>query len=185
MRCRSAMVLVAIALATACLSTGAQPQDGGMACDAFIKNADGSWTAMRNVAVPGGGRIFNVRQGANFRPGAAFMGLDLVGQLEKDCPSAAAAPPQQKQVDLAKYADPNGYIDVQKLTCGQLADTYQEDADLLLIWYSGLTNGLAKRREINVSKVREGVHNVIVYCKANKDKQISQAIDFVMKQERR
>ena len=33
------------------------------------------------------------------------------------------------QVELKNYADANGYIDVQKLTCAQLANTYQEDAD--------------------------------------------------------
>ena len=31
----------------------------------------------------------------------------------------------------------NGYLNVQKLTCGQLAGTFQEDADLLVAWYSG------------------------------------------------
>ncbi|MDB5649902.1 MAG: hypothetical protein JWL62_1422, partial [Hyphomicrobiales bacterium] len=49
------------------------------------------------------------------------------------------------QVELNKYADARGYIDVQKLTCGQLAGTFQEDADFLGIWYSGWYNGLAKK----------------------------------------
>ena len=35
------------------------------------------------------------------------------------------------QTELSKYADAKGYIDVQKLTCAQLAGTYQEDADFL------------------------------------------------------
>jgi len=48
------------------------------------------------------------------------------------------------QVPLSTYADANGYLDVQKLTCGQLAGTFQEDADLLVAWYSGWYNGLAK-----------------------------------------
>ena len=34
-------------------------------------------------------------------------------------------------VDLSAYADKNGFIDVQELTCGQLANTYQEDANAL------------------------------------------------------
>jgi hypothetical protein len=184
MRYRVAMVLATIALGTMCFSTDVRAQS--LACDAFIKNADGSWTAMRNVAVAAGGGAFNIRQGSNFRPGAAFMGLDLVAQLEQECPSvAASSAAAAKQVDITKLADTNGNIDVQKLTCGQLADTYQEDADFLLTWYSGFANGVAKRREINVARVKGAVHDVIVYCKANKDKQLSQAIDVVMKQAQR
>ena len=41
------------------------------------------------------------------------------------------------QVSLSAYADSDGYVDVQKLTCAQLAGTFQEDADLLAAWYSG------------------------------------------------
>jgi hypothetical protein len=92
--------------------------------------------------------------------------------------SAASA-----QVDLSTYADANGYIDVQKLTCAQLANTYQEDANFLGIWYSGWYNGLGKKHAINIPRVKQNIHNVIVYCKANKDKRIIQAIDFVLKQE--
>jgi hypothetical protein len=41
------------------------------------------------------------------------------------------------QGELKTYADPDGYLDVQKLTCAQLANTFQEDADYLAAWYSG------------------------------------------------
>ena len=88
------------------------------------------------------------------------------------------------QVELSKYADANGYIYIQKLTCAQLANTYQEDADFLGVWYSGWYNGLAKKNAINVPRVKEGIHNVIVYCKAHQDKRIIQAIDTILKQER-
>jgi inactivated superfamily I helicase len=88
------------------------------------------------------------------------------------------------QVELSKYADANGYIDVQKLTCDQLANTYQEDADFLGVWYSGWYNGLAKKHAINVPRVKAQIHNVIVYCKANRNKTIIQAIDFNLKAER-
>ena len=87
------------------------------------------------------------------------------------------------QVELSKYADANGYILVQKLTCAQLANTYQEDADFLGVWYSGWYNGLAKKNAINVPRVKEGIHKVIVYCKANQDKRIIQAIDIILKEE--
>src|SRR5262245_6015514 len=87
------------------------------------------------------------------------------------------------QVELSKYADPQGYIDVQKLSCAQLLNTYQEDADFLGVWYSGWYNGHAKKHAINIPRVKAGIHNVIMHCKANKNKTISQAIDFVLKQE--
>ncbi|MGY4318234.1 HdeA/HdeB family chaperone [Bradyrhizobium sp. JR3.5] len=70
------------------------------------------------------------------------------------------------QVELKDYANANGYIDVQELTCAQLAGTYQEDADFLGVWYSGWYNGLAKKHAINVPRTKAGIHNVIVYCKA-------------------
>ena len=38
----------------------------------------------------------------------------------------------RSQVDLSSYADANGFIDVQALTCAQLANTWQEDADARL-----------------------------------------------------
>lgn len=89
------------------------------------------------------------------------------------------------QTELSKYADAKGYIDVQKLTCAQLAGTYQEDADFLGIWYSGWYNGLAKKHAINVPRVKENIHNVIVYCKANRDVTVIKAIDAVLKAEKK
>ena len=88
------------------------------------------------------------------------------------------------QVELKNYADAKGYIDVQQLTCAQLAGTFQEDADFLGVWYSGWYNGLAKKHAINVSRTKEGIHNVIVYCKANPAKKVIQAIDFILKAEK-
>lgn len=82
-------------------------------------------------------------------------------------------------VDLTAYADKDGYIDVQKLTCAQLANTYQEDADHLTTWYSGWYNGLAKRHMMKVDRAMALEHEVIAYCKANQDKKVIQAIDVV------
>jgi hypothetical protein len=90
----------------------------------------------------------------------------------------------QAQVELKNYADANGYIDVQKLTCAQLAGTFQEDADFLGIWYSGWYNGLAKKHAVNVPRVKQGIHNVIVYCKANPTRTVIQAIDVILKDEK-
>ena len=89
----------------------------------------------------------------------------------------------QAQVELKQYADRDGYIDVQKLTCAQLANTFQEDADFLGVWYSGWYNGLAKKSAINMPRVKQGIHEVIVHCQANKGKRVIQAIDYVLKKE--
>jgi hypothetical protein len=85
------------------------------------------------------------------------------------------------QVNLSAYADAEGYIDVQALTCGQLAGTWQDQADLLTTWYSGWYNGLAKKHYINIGRSKESEHEVIVYCKANPQVKIIQAIDVVLK----
>jgi HdeA/HdeB family len=73
---------------------------------------------------------------------------------------------------------------VKKLTCAQLAGTFQEDADFLGVWYSGWYNGLGKKSALNVPRVKEGIHLVIEYCKANPQKTIIQAIDVIIKQEK-
>ena len=64
------------------------------------------------------------------------------------------AAPAFAQVELKTYADRNGYLDVQKLTCAQLANTFQEDADYLTAWYSGWYNGLAKKHMIEVARAK-------------------------------
>ena len=91
----------------------------------------------------------------------------------------------QTAVPLSTYADADGMIDVQKLTCGHLAGTYQEDADALAMWYSGWYNGLAKKHFFNLPRAKEGLHQVIVYCKANPDKKVIQAIAVVLKEEKK
>jgi hypothetical protein len=85
------------------------------------------------------------------------------------------------QVDLSAYADAEGFLDIQALTCAQLAGTWQDQADLLSAWYSGWYNGLAKRHYMDIRKGREAEHELIVYCKANPQLRIIQAIDIVFK----
>jgi hypothetical protein len=85
------------------------------------------------------------------------------------------------QVDLSAYADPEGFLDVQTLTCAQLAGTWQGQADLLTAWYSGWYNGLAKKHYMDILKGREAEHEVIVYCKANPQIKIIQAMDIIFK----
>jgi hypothetical protein len=83
------------------------------------------------------------------------------------------------QVELKSYADAEGYIDVQALTCAQLAGTFQEDADLLTTWYSGWYNGLAKRHFINLPRSREAEHETIVFCKAHPEEKVIRAMGLV------
>lgn len=85
------------------------------------------------------------------------------------------------QVDLSAYADAEGFINVQALTCAQLANTWQEDADRLATWYSGWYNGLAKKHYMDIRKGKEAEHEVIVYCKANPQLRIIEAMDIVFK----
>jgi hypothetical protein len=91
----------------------------------------------------------------------------------------------QAQVELKTYSDADGYIDVQKLSCAQLAGTFQEDADLLMTWYSGWYNGLGKKHFINVPRSKEAQHEVIVYCKANPKVTVIKAIGLVFDQMRK
>ena len=79
-------------------------------------------------------------------------------------PRSAAA--KADPVDLSAYVDANGFIDVQALTCAQLANTYQSDANVLMAWYSGWYNGLGHKHYMDYKKGRELEHLVIEYCKA-------------------
>jgi HdeA/HdeB family len=88
------------------------------------------------------------------------------------------------QTDLSAYADANGFLNVQTLTCAQLAGTWQQDADRLTAWYSGWYNGLAKKHHYHVSRAKADEHEVIVYCKANPEKRIIEAIAVVFRDER-
>ena len=85
------------------------------------------------------------------------------------------------QVELKTYADEKGYINVRALTCAQLANTFQEDANFLGTWYSGWWNGHLKRHSININRTKEGIHEVIVYCKAHPDEKVVDAVDAYVK----
>jgi HdeA/HdeB family len=92
-----------------------------------------------------------------------------------------AIPGARAQVDLSTYADANGFLNVQKMTCAQLAGTWQGDADRLTAWYSGWYNGLAHKHYMDIAKGKEAEHEVIVYCKGNPDQLIIEAIAVVFK----
>ena len=91
----------------------------------------------------------------------------------------------QAQTPLMNYASPDGMLNVRKLTCEALANTFQEDADALSMWYSGWYNGLAKKNSFNYPRAKAAEHAVIVYCKENQKKTIMQAISWAIDQEKK
>src|ERR1700723_2295549 len=93
--------------------------------------------------------------------------------------SACLVSAANAQVELKSYADAEGYLNVQELTCAQLAGTFQEDADLLTTWYSGWYNGLAHKHYINLPRSREAEHETIVFCKAHPEVTVIKAIGHV------
>ncbi len=86
----------------------------------------------------------------------------------------------QTATPLSAYADPDGWLDVQTLTCAQLAGTYQEDANYLTAWYSGWYNGLAKKHYANIPRAREAEHETIVYCKTHPDETVIKVLGRVI-----
>jgi len=105
----------------------------------------------------------------------------IVRNLLVCCGVVALGGPAYAQVELKTYANRDGYVDVQALTCAQLANTFQEDADYLTTWYSGWYNGLAKKHMMKVDRAKALEHELIVYCKANQGKKVIQAIGVVFK----
>jgi hypothetical protein len=110
-----------------------------------------------------------------------WRGNPMMKKLVVCCAAIAFSGQAFAQVELKAYADSDGYLDVQKLTCAQLANTFQEDADYLAAWYSGWYNGLGKKHMMQVSRAKALQHEVIVHCKANPGKKVIEAIDVVFK----
>jgi hypothetical protein len=112
---------------------------------------------------------------------ASLARVDLRVALVATAMLVASASASQAQVELKTYTDAKGYLNVRALTCAQLANTFQEDADFLGAWYSGWWNGHMKRHSINIERAKQGIHEVIVYCKANPDAKVVDAVDAYVK----
>ena len=179
-----ALQVFAIALPGGIVGAQAQEQ---LPCEAFARTGDGSWQALKTTFVPS--RNFSIRQGSVWRPGATVLGLDIAGALDAQCPNApiatptsdVASSPPLPAVSLAKYADANGNLDVHQLTCGHLADTSADEAEVLLAWYSGWYNGSTKKRVVNLPRVKFNIRTVIDYCKVNRDKRLSDVMELMLK----
>jgi hypothetical protein len=179
---RLAFAVVAICLQTVCLVTRAQTQIA-IDCASFVKNPDGSWTVISKAYIPGPN--VRIEEGSVFRRGGTFLGEDLAERLDRDCPgvpvTTPAAVPPTPQVPLSSYADANGNIDARRLTCAYLGNTSAEETGILLSWYSGSYNAIAKKRGFNLARLRSAIRNVVDYCKANPDKNLAQAMDLILK----
>jgi hypothetical protein len=86
---------------------------------------------------------------------------------------AAPVPARPPSMSLSRYADANGNIELDRLTCGHLNDASAEDTELVLAWYSGSV----KRRAINIARLRYEIRNVVDYCKANRDQSLVKVMD--------
>jgi hypothetical protein len=179
---RFVLVGVAIWFQAACMLTDARAQDSDLECDSFMKNADGSWTVMHKAYIPGPN--VRVEEGAVFRPGGTFLGDDLAARLDRACPNVPVSTPaavQAARVPLSTHADPNGNIDLRQLTCAHLDDASGEETDLLLAWYGGWYNAVAKKRGFNLVRLRSVIRNVVDYCKANPGKNLMQVVEILLK----
>jgi HdeA/HdeB family len=137
-------------------------------------------------------RLVNGVDSRRLRSGGASRAitLDLEGNKMKLFISVCAIAllsvgAAEAQVELNTYADSKGNLDIQKLTCAQLANTFQEDADFMTVWYSGWYNGLAGYSKLKVDRAKELEHRVIVYCKANPKTTVIKAMDIQIKKMRK
>jgi hypothetical protein len=112
---------------------------------------------------------------------ARLRRLDWRVALVASAALAASASASQAQVDLKTFADEKGYLNVKALTCAQLANTTRDDANFLGVWYSGWFNGHLKRHAININRTKDGIHEVIEYCKTNPDKKVVDAVEVYVK----
>ena len=184
MRCSLVLAVVATAAIFACFDGAAAQLD--VSCDAFVKNADGSWSALRSVQIHGAGEGLTIREGSVLRPGAVFRGIDLGSALDERCPvspepAPTAATPLPPRVALGTYADSNGNIDAQRLTCGDIVDVSPDQAERLLVWYSGWYRGSARKRGFNLTHVGTAINAVLDFCKSNRDKKLVQVMELMLK----
>lgn len=199
MRRRVALSIAAAIVLQVCLSASTHAATS-IPCDAFAKNADGSWTVLQTTYLEGPN--IKVQQDATFAPGRVVLGYDIAALIAKACPNAVVAPPPsaepstvvstapgtapsaaapQPQSFLARYADANGNLDVRQLTCGHLDDTSAEEAELFLSWYSGWYSGVAKNRGINLARIRYAIRNVVAYCKGDRNKRLTDVMEQMLK----
>jgi hypothetical protein len=186
---RATAAFIGMVLAALAPSGGALAQLS-VPCDSFVKNDDGSWSALRSVPIHGVGESFTVREGSVLRPGAAIRGVDLASILDERCPATPEPPPgpttarpvaPPPRVTLGSFVNASGVVDAQRLTCAEIADASAEEAQLFLTWYSGWYAGTAKRRGLNPARTLNTIQGVMDYCRGNRDKKIVQVMELMLK----
>jgi HdeA/HdeB family len=182
----SALMGLAIAVSLGGL-LGAVAQDSEIDCSSFLRNPDGSWTVIKKVYIP----VQDVRvvPGTVFRPGQTFLGDDMTQRLARACPNlpvaqpaatAASAPPTPL-VPLSTYAESNGEIDVERLSCAHLNLAPPDQIALFVAWYSGWYTGRARRSRIDLARVQYEIGAVASYCKAYPAARLSEALQRLLK----
>jgi hypothetical protein len=199
MQRRFVLAFATIILQAFCLTTVAHAQESDIDCNSFIKNADGSWTVIQKVYIPV--QQIRINEGVTFTSDQLFLGIDMVARLNKACPNVKPQPadtdaslsnaspsvpgasqaPQAPHLQLSQYADASGDLDIRRLTCAHLEVAAPDEADLLLSWYSGWYAANAKKRGINLTRVRYAMRNVMTYCRSNGDKTLSQVMELMLK----
>src|SRR6202044_237986 len=103
MRRRVALAIAAAIALQACCSS-AQAATGAFPCDAFAKNADGSWTVLKTTYLEG--PDVKVQEDATFAPGRVIRGYDIADLIAKACPNAVVAPSPGTEPAAAQGAAP-------------------------------------------------------------------------------
>ncbi|ACB95371.1 HdeA/HdeB family chaperone [Beijerinckia indica] len=84
---------------------------------------------------------------------------------------------------LATHEDQNGFLNLQALTCADLATTKPEEAEYLITWYSGWYSGLTKKHFARVSRTEADEHHLANYCKEHSEAKVTTALDVLFKKE--
>ncbi|HZP12215.1 MAG TPA: hypothetical protein VFB36_07320 [Nevskiaceae bacterium] len=97
MSSRLALVLPLFAALTACVTEeGPPPRNPGepmtsrhlntsMECSEWQRNADGSWTAVKDVVIAAPNGPAPVASGTSFRQGSYYEGVDVAYALRQEC----------------------------------------------------------------------------------------------------
>ncbi len=88
------------------------------------------------------------------------------------------------QTSLSTYVDANGFIDVQKITCAQMANASQQDIEMLSAWYSGWYNGLAHKHFMHYARAIAVQHDALAYCQEHPDRRVIDALAVIFREER-
>ncbi|WP_051955807.1 HdeA/HdeB family chaperone [Beijerinckia mobilis] len=84
-------------------------------------------------------------------------------------------------VPLSAYADAHGFLNLQSITCANLSQTRADDADYLVIWYTGFYSGATKKRFARISPTDASDHRLQSFCKDHPDIRVISALDTLFK----